>query len=87
MTRFKTFSLAGALALALATSMSGIAMAQSAGGGSGGGDGGISFNDVPTPQMIQIPTFPQPVQNQATTSRECAFELLRGHYCEPRRAR
>jgi hypothetical protein len=36
--------------------------------------------------MIQIPTHPQPVQNQATGARECAFELLRGHSCTPRRA-
>ncbi|WP_439573596.1 hypothetical protein [Phreatobacter sp.] len=87
MTRLKTLSLAGALSIALATSLSGLAMAQTAGsGGAGGGDGGISFNDVPV-VMIQIPTYPQPVQNQATTARECAFELLRGHYCTPRRAR
>jgi hypothetical protein len=85
MTRFKSLSLAGALTLALTSSFSGLAMAQTAGGGTGGGDGGLAFQDPPV-TMIQIPTHPQPVQNQATGARECAFELLRGHSCTPRRA-
>lgn len=86
MTRFKSLSLAGALSIALATSLSGLAMAQTAGGGNGGGDGGLAFQDPPI-TMIQIPTYPQPMQNQTTGARECAFELLRGHYCHPRRTR
>lgn len=83
MTRLKTLTLAGALALAVASSFSGLAMAR----GAGGGDGGLILNDVPPTVQINLPTYPQPMQNQATTSRECTFELLRGHTCAPRRGR
>lgn len=90
MTRLKSFSLAGALALAMAASSAGAAFAIAGSGGSGGGgagDGGLMLNTVPPMLQLTLPPSPQPLPDQATSSRECSFELLRGHICEPRRAR
>ena len=89
MTRFKTLSMGAMIALAVGSSLSG-AMAQTAGGGGSAGDGGgsgLGF-DPPAVTHATVPgsTVPQPAQAH-DNARFCGFELLRGHFCEPRTRR
>jgi hypothetical protein len=87
MTRTASLKLAAAFVAIL--SVPSLAMAAATGGGGGGasgGEGGLSFTTTPPTTQINLPTYPQPVQNTpATTTRLCSFEFLRGHFCEMRR--
>jgi hypothetical protein len=86
MTRIASLTFAAAFVTVL--SIPSLAMAQSAGGGGGGGgDGGLM--SAPEISHINLPSSPRGGRAgvPASVTQNCSFELLRGRYCEPTRAR